>query len=577
MDFHHCHEEINGAGYAPSTHYLSQHEPECIKYQDLADRIDPLLQYHAPCSGGIDGTISMQRYLQGPPSSFFATPHHLSVQQNAYYNGVYPNMSSSLHHNSHLRHGSPVSYQYSSAASGPQSPPLTDNDGYVDSTQGPSTPSDTAVLSPHIASLGSASPSVSLYGVSGVSQGYVNPAVIQPAHPQYNNNHVEEELPEFTLDLNMDLGVTASTSICPTSGSSNALSAHSPEFTEEFEGHAGASYPEIEGMDVDAKVEDETAVDTSSTMADDDDDDEYKPSRKAKSFRTPRVKTRRGRTTRSSPDRVANTSSVTKSQRSPRTSTNRSLISTSSSRSSKCIYCGLTFSDAVLLQKHITAVHNRPFTCVFHFAGCTQVFANKNEWKRHVSAQHLNLNYWLCTSGSCGNSASISKGASDSPTHCRVFRRKDLYTQHIRRMHAPPEVAQADKKDKAFPLEWMAQEKDLQDNALRQRCTLPTFLRCPAEGCTTVFDNGPRTWDSRMEHVAIHLERAANNKEPPVIFGGDNDEALTQWASQPDVRVIAATATGWATCQPLKAARMEISKLFDPDEGLDEDAEGEEC
>ncbi|KAL3608359.1 hypothetical protein FPOAC2_03354 [Fusarium poae] len=468
-----------------------------------------------------------------------------------------------------------LSFQGILQLAGPKVPPLTDNDGYVDSTQGPSTPSDTAVLSPHIASLGSASPSASLYGVSGVSQGYVNPAVIQPTHPQHNNNHVEEELSEFTLDLNVDIDITASTSICPASSSSNVFSTHSPGFAEEFEGHDGASYPEIEDMDFDTKVEEETIADTSSTMA--DDDGEYKPGRKAKSSRTPRVKTRRGRTTRSSPDRFASTSSVTKSQRPPRTSANRSLLSTSSGRSAKCIHCGLTFSDVVLLQRHITALHNRPFICVFHFAGCTQVFANKNEWKRHVSAQHLNLNYWLCTSGSCGNSPGISKGAFDNPTHCRVFRRKDLYTQHIRRMHAPPEVAQADKKDKAFPLDWVIQEKELQDNALRQRCTLPTFMRCPAEGCTTVFDNGPRTWDNRMEHVAIHLERAANNKEPPVVFGGDNDEALTQWASQPDVRVIAATATGWATCQPLRAARMEISKLSSPDEGLDEDAEGEEC
>ncbi|GKT99819.1 c2h2 finger protein [Fusarium langsethiae] len=572
MDFHHYYEETDGAGYTPNVRYLSQHQSDDTKYQDLADRIDPLLQYHTPCPGSLDGTSGMQRYLQEPSISFFATPHQLPVQ-NAYYNGIYPYTSSSLRHDSYFRHGSPVSYQYSSAASGPRSPPLTDNDGYVDSTQDPSTPSDTAVLSPHIASFGSPSPSDSLYGVSGVSQ-YVNPAVIQPTQPLHNN-HMEEEMSEFALDLNMGFGGTVSTPICPTNGSINGFSAPSPDFAVEFEHHVRVSYSEIEGMGVNIKVEDETTADTSSTVAD---DDERKPSRRAKPSRTSRARTRRGRTTRLSPDKFA-TTSVTKPQRSPRASTNRSLLSTSSGRSATCIHCSLTFSDMVLLQKHITALHNRPFICVFHFAGCTQVFANKNEWKRHVSAQHLNLNYWLCTSGSCGkNSPSISKGASDNPTHCRVFRRKDLYTQHIRRMHAPPEVAQADKKDKTFPLDWIVQEKELQDKALRQRCTLPTFMRCPAEGCMTVFDNGPRTWDNRMEHVAIHLERAANNEEPPVVFGGENDEALTQWASQPDVRVIAATATGWATCQPLKTARIEISKLSGPsDEGLDEDAEGEEC
>jgi hypothetical protein len=37
------------------------------------------------------------------------------------------------------------------------------------------------------------------------------------------------------------------------------------------------------------------------------------------------------------------------------------------------------------------------------------------------------------------------------------------------------------------------------------------------------------------------------------------------------------TNKGWEACQPLKAAKTEISRLSSLDEVLDEDAEGEEC
>ncbi|KAJ4022313.1 hypothetical protein NW752_000484 [Fusarium irregulare] len=573
MAFLQYHEETDRAGYLPNMPYLSQHEPDYIKNQDLADRIDPLLQCQTSYAGGPIGTSGLQRYLQEPQNSFFTAPQQVSMHT-AYYTGVYPNMGQSLHHNSQFRYGSPVSYQHSSVASGPQSPPLTDNDGHVDSTRGPSTPSDTAALSPHIVSLGSPPPNVSLYGLSGVSQGCVNPAVIQPAQT-FDHTPGEEDLTGFELDIHLSFEDPTPVSTSPESNSNNALSMNTPNSLAEPRDHIETPYPEIGSMDVDIKVEDELIAENLSTVAEDD-DDEYKPTRRAKSSRPSRGKSRRGRTTRPTSTVSANTAGVIKSQRS-RASASRTLLSTPSGRTAMCTQCNQPFSDGIQLQKHISALHNRPFICVFHFAGCNQVFANKNEWKRHVSAQHLNLNYWLCTSGGCGHSSSASRGTPDAPTHCRVFRRKDLYTQHIRRMHAPPEVAQADKRDKTFPLDWMIKEKALQDKAFRQRCQLPQYMCCPAKGCMTVFDNGPRTWDNRMEHVAIHLDRAAKSEEPPILFGGDNDKALTDWASQPDVRVIRSNGVGWETCQPLKAARIEISKLSSLDEGLDEDAEGEEC
>ncbi|KAF4438494.1 PR domain zinc finger protein 10 [Fusarium austroafricanum] len=572
MTFHPVNGKTGGVGYQPNARYFSCPNPDYINHQDLAGRIDPLLQYSTPHSSQQSlrhGTNSMQRYLQEPQNNYFTAPPSVALP-NAQYTGIYPDMGSPLHRSSQFRHGSPTSYQPSSAASGPQSPPWTDNDVYGDSTQGPSTPSDIAVLSPNIVCSGSQSPSVSLYGLSNAPQECVNPAAIEPNH-SFPDIHGEEELGSFTLDLNADFDSVTPNSFCQDRGSSPAPTSITPPSEPYSQDHLKESYPEFERMDLDTKVED-------CIEASDDGDGEYKPNSRTKSSQAPKGGSRRSRTKQSSSSANPNRAKITKPQPPPRAAGARRFLSSSSSGNTMCAYCQKSFPDGVSLQKHINAIHSRPFVCVFHFAGCNKAFANKNEWKRHVSAQHLNLHYWSCTTSTCGYSQNPSKGILGDPTHCRVFKRKDLYTQHIRRMHAPADVARADKKDKSFPHDWIVQEKTLQEEAFRQRCRLPDYMHCPAEGCTAVFNNGHKTWDNRMEHVAVHLERAANNEEPQVMFGGANDKALTEWASHPSVRVIVATTKGWELCQPLKAAKTELSRLTSVNyEGLDEDAEGEEC
>ncbi|OLN85889.1 hypothetical protein CCHL11_05400 [Colletotrichum chlorophyti] len=258
----------------------------------------------------------------------------------------------------------------------------------------------------------------------------------------------------------------------------------------------------------------------------------------------------------------------------PRTSNNvngQSLArvgATISSRNSKilCTECTTAFSDESIYQKHMKQHHTRPFVCVFNYAGCPSTFASKNEWKRHVSSQHLALQYWLCIQDGCcktknppTNRRSSSMTTSDytAPTppalpNGAIFNRKDLYTQHVRRMHVPPNVRKAQKQKKPTP-EWDERLKSLQAEAETTRCDLPQHMSCPAAGCTQEF-RGPQAWDERMEHVARHLERAADGIEPPVRFGGDSDLTLTRWASNPDVYVVRRTngPGGWELINPLK-------------------------
>jgi hypothetical protein len=179
------------------------------------------------------------------------------------------------------------------------------------------------------------------------------------------------------------------------------------------------------------------------------------------------------------------------------------------------------FKDSALLQRHIASSHTRAFLCVFSFAGCNSTFASKNEWKRHVSSQHLNLTCWVCELGACAKVRS-----KDAHGHAVIkgseFNRKDLFTQHLRRMHAPPQVKFKGKK----VVEWEDQLKALQASCLRVKRESPDRLACPVGGCGTVFE-GKSAWDERMEHVGRHLEKAAGDVNE---VRQENDSLLVGWA-----------------------------------------------
>lgn len=209
-----------------------------------------------------------------------------------------------------------------------------------------------------------------------------------------------------------------------------------------------------------------------------------------------------------------------------------------------CSSCQREFRDDESLQRHVKTTHARAFTCVFGFAGCTSTFASKNEWKRHVLSQHVLLLYWICTEPSCADTYKDTQGA--------IFNRKDLYTQHVRRMHIPAHFRKQLKTRKTVP-EWDELLRQMQEGALRHRCQLPTLLQCPASGCGMEF-NGTNAWDDRMEHVARHLEKAALGEEHEVRFGGKADHTLNDWAASPQVGIIRPIAGDdkWELAQPLK-------------------------
>ncbi|KAK0388307.1 hypothetical protein NLU13_4552 [Sarocladium strictum] len=244
----------------------------------------------------------------------------------------------------------------------------------------------------------------------------------------------------------------------------------------------------------------------------------------------------------------------------------------------RCNFCNGTFRDTAAVQRHIRSSHRRPLTCVFHYAGCQSTFSAKNEWKRHVLSQHLGLFYWHCTLDHCSQANPLhAHGRSIAPgipAYGSIFNRKDLYTQHVRRMHLG-----AESHDKKAFKEAEARLKVLQEAAKKKRCELPLFMECPAVKCSQVF-RGPTAWDDRMEHVACHLSRAASGKEEDVLFGGEHDLTLTDWAVSPEVGVaLPLPGGGWQHRNPLKgssAGGAGSSWNVSPIVG-DQDAEGEDC
>ncbi|EPE29352.1 hypothetical protein GLAREA_00512 [Glarea lozoyensis ATCC 20868] len=180
----------------------------------------------------------------------------------------------------------------------------------------------------------------------------------------------------------------------------------------------------------------------------------------------------------------------------------------------RCSLCShAPFKDSSSLRKHIAAAHTRPFPCAFSFAGCTSTFGSKNEWKRHIASQHLCLTYYRCSS--CPQSTVEGKG--------NEFNRKDLFTQHLRRMHAPFAIKKAIAKgDSKLQVEWETHVKDMQASCLVIRRQPPQRSACPKPDCANLFE-GAGSWDDWTEHVGRHMEKGEAGR-----LGVD--KLLARWA-----------------------------------------------
>lgn len=148
-----------------------------------------------------------------------------------------------------------------------------------------------------------------------------------------------------------------------------------------------------------------------------------------------------------------------------------------------------------------TSKDRRPFPCPLAGYGCTSKFSSKNEWKRHVATQHIKLIKWRCDlCAPTTDPKDDPKG--EKPCYFNEFNRKDLFTQHLRRMHAAPK-----EKVGRIHKEYPVNEDNLAEH--QERCVLP--LRTAPQQSSCLFCprtfNGGASWEERMEHIGRHLEK----------------------------------------------------------------------
>lgn len=238
----------------------------------------------------------------------------------------------------------------------------------------------------------------------------------------------------------------------------------------------------------------------------------------------------------------------------------------------------------------------KSFPCTFHHFGCPATFANKNEWKRHVSSQHLQLGFYRCDLGNCNPdnqlSAALYEGAtqaSRSRGHTKRrsasattnpfneehekaifyndFNRKDLFTQHCRRMHGPgrhleDETTETNQKintrlralgrkmgsgkpintkDDEAAFEGELEQIRLRCWKLRRRAPERTscgfcgrLFEASAHSDKGNEDDGhaeEKAWEERMEHLGRHYERdgcspSMENTDPDLLEWGMNEGIL---------------------------------------------------
>ncbi|KAK3360087.1 hypothetical protein B0T25DRAFT_119622 [Lasiosphaeria hispida] len=578
----------NGMGYHSPYLYL--------RVEEGLHNIDPNLQSPFP----------VQEYLQ---SSHRTLVFNVDVPTGMSAKTSYPMYQDAIRTHpgpsSQARYGSPLSaVEQSTVSGGTHNSPRADTESYRDF---PATPPD-RTYSPYLPTL-----QKKHWNTPADAQDFVGMG--PQACVNLNDISPSQDYPDNESDL-IHFDFLART---------NSIESHSSQFDIASSYPAGEASPDV--MQSPIKDEIQAASSQYPPLGDDhesdeelsqvapkrkveESDDEYREpaqSRPAAARSTPRQNARkRPAPTTESPSKKRKTNNGAAQQQQPpqpqlsqvpqRLAVNQRQLPSNSTVYSSQFKCGdsackslASFADQNLLEAHIKKKHTRPYPCVFDFAGCDSTFASKNEWKRHCSSQHILQHYWICQEKDCINNAngaspvptnsmaarasaggSKAKASSSTPNNTgesgAIFNRKDLYTQHMRRMHMPtglkstPSPSTTSKKSKKAPAAgnanaaWDAQLLSFQQAAIRSRCSLPTLMTCPAANCDLEF-SGADAWDLRMEHVAKHCDAAAKGQEPRVVFGGEGDKCLTRWAGSREVDIVALAGGQWVLTQKGKTAK----------------------
>ncbi|POR39160.1 Sex-determining transformer protein 1 [Tolypocladium paradoxum] len=177
-------------------------------------------------------------------------------------------------------------------------------------------------------------------------------------------------------------------------------------------------------------------------------------------------------------------------------------------------HCGKAFVRQCELKKHKKR-HDKPYGCTFK--SCSKRFGSKNDWKRHESSQHFQLETWNC----------------DEPDCKKTCQRRESFKNHLQKDHGMSDVDIIDDK--------------LEACRLGRHCD-PRFWCgfCVRIIEIDVNERGGNSWTKRCDHIDNHL------------FGKDGLQSkfIHEWKHQDDEQEAPASTGAWVP--PTRAPLSEV-------------------
>ncbi|KAF9781974.1 hypothetical protein IL306_012039, partial [Fusarium sp. DS 682] len=163
----------------------------------------------------------------------------------------------------------------------------------------------------------------------------------------------------------------------------------------------------------------------------------------------------------------------------------------------KCQNCDKTFPRLCELKKHQKR-HSKPYGCTF--ADCRKTFGSKNDWKRHESIQHYQLETWICD---CAK--------SDSAEPCgKVCYRRESFRNHLSKEH---EIADSSKLEEKV-------------DSCRKGRHCDAHFWCGFCQKTVEIKETDNTWAKRCDHIDDHF----SGRRVP-------QRDISEWVHEKDCRI----------------------------------------
>ena len=127
------------------------------------------------------------------------------------------------------------------------------------------------------------------------------------------------------------------------------------------------------------------------------------------------------------------------------------------------------------------------------------------------------MGFWRCDYEACNQPQRRPGQERGTEVQFKDFNRKDLFTQHLRRLHCAPEI----KDDRAKLDRWNEELPAVQSRCYIENRKPPSSGSCGF--CNKKFI-GEGSWDECLEHVGKHYEQLDSLTRP-----WRDDEDLRQW------------------------------------------------